>query len=315
MWTNLKDGRVINQGGDIQVDANVLNMAGVKWNIGFNVSLNRNVVYGLQDDILIYGQRSQLTHITRNGYAIGSYYGMVSEGLITVDDYALIQEDAKHVGEEGYTRLGPAVADYANVYVGDVKWRDVNGDGKITEDDRDIIGDNYPKFSYGFNTSLSWKGLSLSASFDGQYGNSVINFSRYYICNLEGGVNTMSIALNRYRGEYTQPYAMNDDMMFRANRSQKNLNTKFSTYFVEDASFLRMTNLTLGYSIPDNKAFRTIGLSRFYIYFSVDNVFTATKYTGYNPDVDYNASNTAPGLDFGTYPLARSFSGGVKLTF
>lgn len=315
MWTNLEHGRVINQGGDFQVDANVLNMAGVKWNVGFNISLNRNRVYGLDDDILIKAQRQQLTHITRNGYAIGSYYGMVSEGIINADEYALIKEDAKHVGDATYTRQGPAVADYANVYVGDVKWKDVNGDGKITEDDRDIIGDNYPKFSYGFNTSISWKGLSLSASFDGQYGNKVINFSRYYICNLEGGVNTMAVGLNRYRGEYTQPYETNDDMMFRANRSQKNLNTKFSTYFVEDASFLRMTNLTLGYTIPDNKAFKAMHLSKLYIYFSVDNVFTATKYTGYNPDVDYNASNTAPGLDFGTYPLARSFSGGVKLTF
>ncbi|MBQ7631645.1 MAG: TonB-dependent receptor [Paludibacteraceae bacterium] len=315
MWTNLKNGRVINQGGDIQVDANVLNMSGVKWNIGFNMSLNRNVVYGLDDDILIYGQRSQLTHITRNGYAIGSYFGMVSQGLISADDYALIQEDAKHQGEAGYVLKGVPVADYANVYVGDVKWKDVNGDGKITEDDREIIGDNYPKFSYGFNTSLSWKGLTFSASFDGQFGNKVINFSRYYICNLEGGVNTMSIALNRYRGDYTQPYAMNDDMLFRANRSQKNLNTKFSTYFVEDGSFLRLTNITLGYTIPDNKAFRVMHLSKFYLYFSVDNVFTATKYTGYNPDVDYNASNTAPGLDFGTYPLARTFSGGIKLTF
>ena len=315
MWTNLKDGKVINQGFDLQLDANLLNMAGVKWNVGFNISLNRNKVYGLNDDILIYGQRSQLTHITRNGYPIGSYYGMVSEGLITADDYAKIKIDAANQNTPGYVRQGPPVADYANVYVGDVKWKDVNGDGKITEDDRDVIGDNYPKFSYGFNTSLSWKGLSFSMSFDGQYGNSVINFSRYYIANNEGGVNSLSICNNRYRGEYTQAYETNGDMMFRANRSQKNLNTKFSTYFVEDASFLRMTNITLGYTIPDNKAFKAIHLDKMYIYFSVDNVFTATKYTGYNPDVDYNASNTAPGLDFGTYPLARSFSGGIKLTF
>lgn len=315
MWTNLKNGRVINQGGDIQIDANVLNMAGVKWNIGVNMSLNRNVVYGLDDDILIKGQRSQITHITRNGYAIGSFYGMVSEGLITPEDYALIKEDAQHVGEEGYVLKGVPVADYANVYVGDVKWKDVNGDGKITEDDRDIIGDNYPKFSYGFNTSISWKGLSLSASFDGQYGNKVINFSRYYTCNNEGANNSMTVAINRYQGEYTLPYATNPDMMYRANKGAKNLNTKFSTYFVEDASFLRMTNITLGYTIPDNKAFKAMHISRFYLYFSVDNVFTATRYTGYNPDVDYNASNTAPGIDFGTYPLSRSYSGGVKLTF
>lgn len=315
MWTNLKDGRVINQGGDMQVDANVINMAGVKWNVGFNISLNRNVVYGLQDDILTKTERNTYTHITRNGHPIGSYYGMVSEGLITPDDYALIKEDAKHVGEEGYQLKGVPVANYADVYVGDVKWKDVNGDGKITDDDRDIIGDNYPKFSYGFNTSISWKGLSLSASFDGQYGNKVINFSRYYICNNEGGVNTMAISLNRYQGEYTQPYEINDNMMFRANRSQKNMNTKFSTYFVEDASFLRMTNLTLGYTIPDNKAFKAIHLDKLYLYFSVDNVFTATDYTGYNPDVDYRDDVVAPGMDFGTYPLARTFSGGVKLTF
>lgn len=316
MWTNLHDGHVINQGGDIQVDANVLNISGVKWNIGFNVSINRNNVYGLPNEIIEKAQRKQITHITKNGHPIGSYYGMVSEGLITPEDYALIQEDAKHVGEPGYVLKGPAVANYAEVYIGDVKWRDVDGDGQIiSEKDRDIIGDNYPKFSYGFNTSLSWKGLSLSATFDGQYGNKVINFSRYYIANNEGGCNTMAVGLNRYQGEYTQPYETNPDMMFRANRSQKNSNTQFSSYFVEDGSFLRMTNLTLGYTIPDNKAFKTIGLSKFYIYFSVDNVFTATKYTGYNPDVDYNASNTAPGIDFGTYPLARSFSGGVKLTF
>lgn len=315
MWTNLKNGEVINQGFDIQADAALVKIGDFRWNLGLNLSLNRNVVNGLEDDILIKGQRQQITHITRNGHPIGSFYGMVSEGLITNDDYALILIDAQHQGEEGYVLQGPAVADYANVYVGDVKWRDVNGDGKITEDDRDIIGDNYPKFSYGFNTSLQWKGLTFSASFDGQYGNSVINFSRYYIANNEGGVNSLSVCNNRYQGEYTKPYTVTEDMMFRANRTQKNLNTKFSTYFVEDASFLRLTNITLGYTIPDNRAFKAIHLDKMYLYASVDNVFTATKYTGYNPDVDYNASNTAPGLDFGTYPLSRSYSVGVKLTF
>lgn len=311
MWTNLRDGRVYNQGGDFQLDAALIKTRDWSWNVGVNISLNRNRVEGLTDEILIKGQRSQITHITRNGAPIGSYFGMVHEGLITEADYALIKEDAAHIGEAGYVRKGPAVADYANVYIGDVKWKDVNGDGTITEDDRDIIGDNYPKFSFGFNTSVTWKGLSLSASFDGNYGSKVINFSRYYICNNEGGVNSLACAANR-AGNVDQ---WDENTMFRANRSQKNLNTKFSDYFVEDASFLRMTNLMLGYSIPDNKAFQKIHLDRLYLYFSVDNVFTVTNYTGYNPDVDYNASNTAPGIDFGTYPLSRSFSGGIKLTF
>ncbi len=316
MWTNLKNGKVYNQGGDFLIDAVPVQTKDWKWTVGVNFSLNRNHVEGLEDEILIAGQRKQITHVTRNGAPIGSFYGMVSEGLITEADYALIKEDKKHLDkngnfEEGYTRQGPAVNDYANVYAGDVKWKDVNGDGKITEDDRDIIGDNYPKFSYGFNTSLSWKGLCLSASFDGSYGNKVINFSRYYNCNMEGGCNTLVIANNRY-GNVEQ---VDENTFFRANRSQKNLNTKFSTYMMEDASFLRMTNLMLSYTIPDNDFFKKIHLERFNLYFSVDNVFTITKYNGYNPDVDYNASVTAPGIDFGTYPLARSFSGGIKLTF
>ena len=311
MWTNLRDGRVYNQGGDILVDAALIKTKDWQWNFGVNFSLNRNKVEGLTDDILIKGQRSQITHITRNGLPIGSFYGMVHEGLITESDYELIKEDALHVGEEGYQLKGPAVADYANVYIGDVKWKDVNGDGVITEDDRDVIGNNYPLFSFGFNTSVSWKGLTISASFDGSYGNQVINFSRYYICNNEGGVNSLASATNR-AGNVD---VWDENTLYRANRSAKNLNTKFSDYYVEDASFLRMTNLVVGYTIPENNFFKKAHIGNLYLYFSIDNVFTATKYTGYNPDVDYNSSNTAPGIDFGTYPLSRVYSGGVKLTF
>lgn len=313
MWTNLKDGRVYNQGGDIAFDANIIQKRDWKWNLGVNFSLNRNKVEGLSDEILTVGQRKKITHITTNGQPIGSFYGMKHLGLITEEDYAIIREETSKLNNGDITLADVTipVADRANVYVGDVKWKDVNGDGKITEDDREILGNNYPKFSFGFNTSVSWKGLTLSANFDGSFGNKVINFARYYACNNEGGCNSLIQAVNRY-GNVDQ---VDENTMFRANRSQKNLNTAFSDYFVEDASFLRMTNLMIGYTIPDNEFFKKIHMERFYLYFSVDNVFTATKYTGYNPDVDYNASNLAPGIDFGTYPLSRSFSGGIKLTF
>lgn len=311
MWTNLKDGKVYNKGFDIQIDGNIVATKDWRWNLGFNVSINRNKVMGLTDVITQAAQRSQITHITKNGLPIGSFYGLASDGLITSVDYALIQEDARHRNEKGYVRQGPPVANYDQVYIGDVKWRDVNGDGKITEDDRDIIGNNYPDFTFGLHTAVSWKGLSLSATFDGQYGGEVINFSRYYIANMEGGVNTMAIGNNRYRDEQNP----GDGIVYRANRVAKNLNTKFSTYFVEDASYFRCTNLTLGYTVPQSKVLRNLNLHTLYLYASVDNLFTLTHYLGYNPDVDYNSGNLCPGIDFGTYPLSRTYSVGVKLSF
>ncbi|MDR2626481.1 MAG: TonB-dependent receptor [Dysgonamonadaceae bacterium] len=311
-WTNLSDGEVYNRGFDFQADASLLSTKDFRWNLSANISFNRNRVEGLKDEIIQKAQRSQITHITRNGLSIGSYYGMVAEGLITGDDYEKIKVDAQHQGEAGYQLTGPAVADYAQVYIGDVKWKDVNGNGIITEDDRDIIGNNYPDFSYGLSTSFSYKNWTLSAAFDGQYGGEVINFSRYYICNMEGGVNTMTFALDRYRDEANP----GNGLVFRANRVAKNLNTKFSTYFVEDGSFFRCTNLTLGYTVPQNRLFRTLKLQNAYLYTSVDNLFMLTDYLGYNPDVDYNNSvNITPGVDFGTYPLSRTWSIGVNLTF
>ena len=310
-WTNLQNGEVYNNGFDFQVDGNIIANKDLKWNVGFNVSMNRNKVMGLDDEITSVGQRSQITHITRNGLPVGSYYGMVSEGIITAADYANILIDKANINTPDYKLVGPPVADYANVYKGDVKWKDVDGNGKITEDDRDIIGSNYPDFTFGINTSLNWKGLAFSATFDGQYGAEVINFSRYYINNLEGGVNSMTISNNRYRDEANP----GDGTMFRANRVAKNLNTKFSTYFVEDASFFRCTNISLGYTIPQNTLLENLTISRLYVYGSVDNAFMLTDYLGYNPDVDYNSGNLTPGIDFGTYPLARTISVGVKLSF
>lgn len=310
-WTNLKQGKVYNNGFDVQIDGALVSTKDWKWDLGFNVSINRNKVMGLSDVITSIGQRKQITHITKNGLPIGSFYGMVSEGLITASDYTLIQEDAKHQGETGYKLQGVPVANYSEAYIGDVKWKDVNGDGKITVDDRDVIGDNYPDFTFGLNTSLSWKNLKLSATFSGQYGADVINFSKYYIGNMEGGVNSMTFANNRYIDENNT----GDGMTYRANRVAKNLNSQFSTYFVEDASFFRCSNLSLGYTIPKNDIFSKLNISNLYIYASADNLFTLTKYAGYNPDVDYNSGNLTPGIDFGTYPLSKTYSLGLKISF
>ena len=121
----------------------------------------------------------------------------------------------------------------------------------------------------------------------------------------------MKWSVDRYRDEANP----GNGMVYRANRSAKNLNTKFSTYLMEDASFLRCTNITLGYNVQKNQLLDKLTISNIYVYGSVDNALMFTNYLGYNPDVDYNSGNLAPGIDFGTYPLSRTYSLGVKLSF
>jgi len=325
--TNLAGARVYNTGFDVQVDANIIQNKDWKWNIGFNISANKNDVEGILTRINTYMKSTYLTNITDNGLPISSFYGMVSEGLINKADFALIQQDAKNwnptTGKYDklsgtYTRQGPAVytPDYDKIYIGDIKWKDVNGDGKITTDDREVIGNPYPDFSYGINTSLSYKDFRLSATFVGQQGGQVVNFLReYYIGNLEGGVNQQyELAINRSNYDPSTDTDTGDGVTTRANRNQTiNLKNQFSTRSMEDASFLRCSNLTLGYTLPSKLA-KFMTFNRLYVYISGENLFTLTKYTGYNPEVSTQTSTTQQGIDFGTYPLARTYNLGINIT-
>jgi len=328
LQTNLAGARVYNSGFDVQVDANIIQNKDWKWNIGFNISSNKNDVEGILTRINTYMKSTYLTNITDNGLPISSFYGMVSDGLINKEDFALIQQDAKNWNpttgkydklSSSYSRQGPAVytPDYDKIYIGDVKWEDVNGDGVITANDRKVIGNPFPDFSYGINTTLSYKYLRLSATFVGQHGGQIINFLRdYYIGNLEGGVNQQyGLAINRSNYDPTTDTDTGDGVTTRANRYQTiNLKNQFSTRSMEDASFLRCANLTLGYTLPA-KLVKFMSFNRLYIYASAENLFTLTKYTGYNPEVSTGTSTTQQGVDFGTYPLARTYNLGINITF
>ena len=137
---------------------------------------------------------------------------------------------------EGYQLKGPAVASYAldNLSYGNAIWKDANGDGVITTDDKTIIGDAYPDFTGGFSTSLSWNGLDFSASFAYSYGGEVINFQDYYLYNMEGSGNQYSIVADRYISD-AQPGRNNVPIASRI--STTNTSLKLSSYYVEDASF------------------------------------------------------------------------------
>ena len=214
---------------------------------------------------------------------------------------------------EGYELKGPAVSSYSldALSYGNAIWEDVNGDGLITTDDKTIIGDAYPDFTGGFSTNLSWKGLDFSASFVYSYGGEVINFQDYYLYNMEGSGNQYAIVADRYISD-EQPGRNNVPIASRI--STPNTSLKLSSYYVEDASFFRCANITLGYTLP-KRWMSKLHVSSCRVYFSGDNLFTITPYRGYNPEVSYKSSNLMPGFDWGCYPLARIYSLGLNLTF
>ena len=318
--TNLGTAKIRNRGFDFQVDARVLT-GKVNWNVSANVSVNRNKVVSMGglEDFFSTSVRSVGSQMTKEVYPIGSFYGYNAIGIMSKADYANALLDREvylkngNKFPEGYELKGPAVSSYSldALSYGNAIWKDVNGDGLITTDDKTIIGDAYPDFTGGFSTNLSWKGLDFSASFVYSYGGEVINFQDYYLYNMEGSGNQYAIVADRYISD-EQPGRNNVPIASRI--STPNTSLKLSSYYVEDASFFRCANITLGYTLP-KRWMSKLHVSSCRVYFSGDNLFTITPYRGYNPEVSYKSSNLMPGFDWGCYPLARIYSLGLNLTF
>jgi hypothetical protein len=221
---------------------------------------------------------------------------------------------------KGYVLKGPprSTAQTNGLRPGDLYFKDVNGDGVVNSSDLGVIGTPYPKFTYGFNLSASYKEISIGASFTGSYGNQVLDGQDYYLYNMEGSGNQYADVANRYRNE-AEP---GNGKVFRASRAGTQSNsTRLSTFYLQDGSFFRCTNISLGYNIPTISALHKAGIGAIRVYGSVNNAFTVTKYKGYNPEVDFNYStgtnpaNLTPGVDYGVYPLVRSFNMGIHVTF
>ena len=214
----------------------------------------------------------------------------------------------------GYVRKGPArsTASTNPLRPGDLIFEDVNNDGVVNDADKQVIGSPYPKFNYGFSLTANYKSLDFNAGFNGVYGNQVLDGQDYYVYNMEGSGNQYANVANRYRSK-AEP---GDGTVFRASRGGTQSNsTRLSTFYLQSGSFLRCTNLTLGYNLPATLLSK-VHVSGLRVYVNANNVFTITKYKGYNPEVDYNnGANLSPGVDYGKYPLARGYNVGVRLSF
>lgn len=321
--TNLPNSKIRNTGFDIQVDGRVLVGKDYGLNVSGNISLNRNKVLDLGGNTIITNgaERSYMTHITQEGQPIGMFYGFKVAGMVTEADMAgLAADDAVYKANgnsfpKGYKLQGPprSLSQSVALQPGDLYFEDVNGDGVVDDNDKTVIGNPHPKFTYGFNISGNYRSLDFSASFNGAYGNKVLDGQDYYLFNMEGSGNQYAVVDNRYR-DSDNP---GNGWVYKASRGGTQSNsTRLSTFYLQDGSFFRCTNITIGYSFPKMQKWTNGVISNLRLYVATDNLFTITNYMGYNPEVDYNdGSNLTPGVDYGKYPLMRAYNVGIQLTF
>jgi TonB-linked SusC/RagA family outer membrane protein len=294
--TNLVNiGKVNNKGIEITLSSNnKLGAFRLTNNINYSVNRNKVVDLGGVNSIITQAQ-SVIYFITQVGKPIGNYYTLVKTGVYK--NQAEIDD--------------PKNAKVAGAKPGDFKYKDVSGDGSIDgSSDRDITGNYMPKFTYGFSTKLQYKIFDLGGSLQGLYGNTIANINKRHMDATESYANNTTNALSRWRS----PDDPGNGIIARANRSQRGLNATISTYHLEDGSYLRIRDITLGISIPA-KYIGKAGLTGVRIYFTAQNPFTFTKYSSYNPEVSIDDNPLTPGIDYGTYPLAKAFFAGVNVNF
>ncbi|MBF9221123.1 SusC/RagA family TonB-linked outer membrane protein [Hymenobacter ruricola] len=294
-------GEVRNRGLEFQLNtANIVN-GPFTWSTSANLSLNRNQV------IALAGENEQITFDAVFGYTssirvvpgqpLGVFYGYQQEGVYR--DKADVDASPKWTGST------------LAVQPGDFKFKDLNGDGQINTLDVGVIGNPFPDFTYGLQNTFGYKDLSLAVTLQGSQGNDVLYAGDRYTFNSPGQTNGRVQLVDRWRspenpGDGKTPFAT----------SASSLRTVFNSYFIQDGSFLRIRNVTLRYNLPVGWA-KKAGLQSAGIYTAVQNLYTFTKYVGYNPEANNYGNTTNPtyGVDQGSYPMNRTVTLGLQVGF
>lgn len=289
-------GEILNRGFEFQVSSR--NFVGdFKWNSSFNLTLNRNKVVSLPGGRDIINSSvpsftgSVQSSILREGYPVGSFYGYVYEGVYQVGDTFI---------PGGAFETTP----------GGEKFADLNKDGILDSEDRMVIGDPNPDAVWGLNNDFSYKGFSLNIFLQASMGGDLFNLVTMELDRLSGNSNATVAALNRWTPENTQT---------NVPKAAAGRVPRASTRFVEDGSFVRVKNISLGYDFSSN-LLQSLKIRTARVYISGQNLLTFTKYSGVDPEVSYRSSgavnsNINLGLDYGSYPYTTSYTLGINLGF
>jgi hypothetical protein len=241
------------------------------------------------------------SQILREGYPVGSFYGWIYDGVY--------QEGDTFLPGSGFEQVA-----------GGEKYRDINGvkdengnltgeaDGILNADDRTIIGNPQPKFTWGFNNDFKYKNFDLNIFFQGTQGNDILSYTLLELETLSGSINSTKRALDRWTPENTDTNVPKRTL----SRSQR-----VSSRWVFDGSYVRLKNISLGYTLPSS-VLEKVSLRRVRFYVSAQNIFTITKYRGFDPEVNFRSetntdSNRNQGLDYASYPNAKSYTVGLNI--
>jgi TonB-dependent starch-binding outer membrane protein SusC len=292
-------GSLQNKGFELAVNYQNTAIGGeLQYSLSGNISTNKNRVTSLNAGQPIIaqlnsGKQSSFT-ITQEGGEIGAFYGYVMEGIIKDAD-----DLAKHATQDGSAP-------------GDVKFKDLDGNGVINALDQTVIGSPSPDFTYGFNASLNFKHFDLVAFFFGKQGQDLYNLVWADLNEGEGDNNATTDMLKRWTPSNTNTNVP------RAVTGNPGQNTRPSSRFIEDGSFLRLQNLQIGYDFAPILS-KKINLTRCRLYISGQNLFTITNYHGYNPEIgklnEGARSSLTRGIDFAMYPIPRTLEAGLQLDF
>lgn len=315
-WQNI--GSIRNKGVELSLHSvNFNTESGFRWTTDFNISFIRNELQKLQDGEDYMMQRTGFNsefkdndYIAIVGKSLGLMYGYKWDGVYQPEDFIVNAATGEQRLKEGIPENTLLNSGYLKP--GAVKFRDVSGpngvpDGIVDANDRTVIGNGVPDFYGGFTNNFAYKGFDLSVMFQYSVGNDVYNATRMYMTqtDLEKS-NKLAEVANRWT-----PTNMNNEIPSTFGQVR---NTVYSR-FIEDGSFLRLKNVTLGYSIP-KVLLKKIKLQQFRIYASAQNLFVVSNYSGYDPEVSMRASNPmTPGVDWGAYPRSKVFTFGVDVQF
>jgi len=335
-WGNY--GTINNKGLEIALTTRNFDRKDFQWTTDFQISFNKNKLVALQgtdaSGLEGYGQWGDVVSYSQIGGPLYEFFGYIVDGVYK--DKADIERNLKNEKpENGYDR-------YSTVFVGDIKYRDLDGDGKITASDRTSIGSPLPKFTYGFNNTFTYRDFDLTIFMQGSYGNKLFNALNRDLTGMGWNTNQLKIAMNYANMvpinankpyPFVNEYGRNinnwfedidnvrlsnpETMMSRAGRGLPYNNSRTSSRYIEDGSYLRIRNIMLGYNVP-KPLLRKVQLENVRVYMNIQNLWTFTKYTGYDPEVGINpqdASGNTFGYDLGRYPAPRVISFGMNVSF
>ena len=291
-WSN--EGKLENHGFDVHVVGKILNLKDFRWELGASIGHYKNEVTALPDnnrsiETNVYGATIQ----TKVGQPVGLFYGYKTNGVYSTTDEALA--DGKYIVKDN--------GDKVYFTGGDMNFVDITPDKIIDENDRTVIGDPNPDIYGNIHTTFSWKNLTLTAVFNYSLGNDIFNYQRSM---LEGGtyfLNQTTAVNGRWKAEGQKTE------MPRISYKDPMGNSRFSDRWIEDGSYLRMSNLTISYYLPIQSTY----LQGITIFGNVNNLFTITKYLGSDPDCAISGSILTQGIDRGLLGQGRSFSLGVNI--